>query len=191
MRIWHLFDPVLRFDLVTPNRDPSLGVGSMFAAIPATKPAGSQADSIAERGEAATIGAEVQQRPVQLFYSPAPSGARLVKPGLAIGQWDDASALWGDCISGSNAKRRRLSGRLRRSKASARHLVSVTVSGAVSLKNEAGQGFKAYCLGHCLAGVSLRDASVSVSYAIVCETVRQAYNNGSVIEQPLLFGLCL
>jgi hypothetical protein len=55
-------------------------------AIPAPKLAGTQVDTITERGETATVSAEMEERAVvQFLYPSATSDTRLIKGGLAGG----------------------------------------------------------------------------------------------------------
>jgi hypothetical protein len=57
---------------------------AVLAAIPASAATGSQMDTIAERGEAATFNAEMEEGAiVQFLYPSATSDTRLIKGGLA------------------------------------------------------------------------------------------------------------
>jgi hypothetical protein len=132
-----------------------IGMRAMLATIPAAKQAGSEAYTVAEGGEATAPAAEVHERAVQHLHPAAASGAWLLKSRLAVCQRHDARELRSDRINASAAKRRGLSHRPRLIETSLRRPVSPGVSRVVSLKNKARQCFKAYCLGHCLAGVSL------------------------------------
>jgi hypothetical protein len=112
-------------------------------------------DAIAEGAKATTLYTKMQQRAVQFLHPAAASGAWLLKSRLAVCQRHDARELRSDRINASAAKRRGLSHRPRLIETPLRRPVSPGVSRVVSLKNKARQCFKAYCLGHCLAGVSL------------------------------------
>jgi hypothetical protein len=136
----------------------------MLAAVPAAKLASFQAHSIAEGGEAATSATEVEENTLPLLHPPTPRGTRFLKSGLAVDARNDGPAV---------------SRRLRACNGLMRQAVSPGVSRAVPLKNAARQGFKAYCLGHCLARCLDCGASVSVSHALANETARQF---GSVVS---------
>lgn len=128
----------------------------MLGTVPAAKPAGSQPDAIAKRAEAATLGTKVKKcAVVQLLHPAAARGARLLKSGLAIGGRHDWHGSHGERTRRDDRNRSRLSCLLCAGKSQMGQPVLLFVSRAVSLKNEAGQGFKACCLGHCLAAISL------------------------------------
>jgi len=85
----------------------------------------------------------MQERAVQLLHAPAAGGARLLKSGLTVSNRDNGGGLQGEWRLQEGA-----------GDGFVRQPVSPFVSRAVSLKNKARQGFEAYCLGHCLAGVA-------------------------------------
>jgi hypothetical protein len=139
-------------------------------------------DTAAERGKAATLDAEVQERTVQHLDPTAASGAWLLQARLAISDRHDALGLYGDRTKGGDAKRYRLPRRRNAVETPVGQSVLPTVSRAVSLKNEPRQGFKAYCLGHCLTRCLACSTSVSVSHPLIGGTARHAGNNSSIIE---------
>jgi hypothetical protein len=119
---------------------------------------------MAERAKATTLATEVQEQTIQNLHPTSASGARLLKSGLAIGDWDDSRGLASQVIISW-----------------VRHPVSLAVSRPVSLENKARQGFKAHCLGHVWPAVSLSSA-VSLSHLLGRGTVRQRFVDGSAIK---------
>jgi hypothetical protein len=127
----------------------------MLAAIPSAKVAGFQADAIAEGTETSAHTTKMQESSIKLLHAAPASGAWLLESGLTIVDRDNKCGLQRERTSRDDGRWPELPHVRRAGRNGTGQVVSPFVSRGVSLKNQPRQRFKAYCLGHCLARVSI------------------------------------